>query len=75
MDRSDAKRVVRTLEGFTAGGLGDVKALKVALKGLSAARGKAPDPLPPRCSGMPDQVGFASIAQAVHRAITTGELG
>ena len=33
MDRSDAERVVRTLEGFTAGGLGDVKALKGALKG------------------------------------------
>jgi mRNA interferase RelE/StbE len=33
MDRSDAERVVRALEGFAATGLGDVKALKGALKG------------------------------------------
>src|ERR1019366_7501998 len=33
MDRSDAERVVRALEGFAVSGLGDVKALKGALKG------------------------------------------
>jgi mRNA-degrading endonuclease RelE of RelBE toxin-antitoxin system len=33
MDRSDADRVIRALEGFAAAGLGDVKALKGALKG------------------------------------------
>ena len=33
MDRSDAERVVRALEGLAATGLGDVKALKGALKG------------------------------------------
>jgi mRNA-degrading endonuclease RelE of RelBE toxin-antitoxin system len=33
MDRSDAERIVRALEGFAAAGLGDVKALKGALKG------------------------------------------
>jgi mRNA-degrading endonuclease RelE of RelBE toxin-antitoxin system len=33
MDRSDAERVIRALEGFAATGLGDVKALKGALKG------------------------------------------
>ena len=33
MDRFDAERVVRALEGFAATGLGDVKALKGALKG------------------------------------------
>jgi mRNA-degrading endonuclease RelE of RelBE toxin-antitoxin system len=33
MDRSDAERVIRAMEGFAAAGLGDVKALKGALKG------------------------------------------
>lgn len=33
MDRSDSERVVRALEGLAATGLGDVKALKGALKG------------------------------------------
>ena len=33
MDRSDAGRIVRALETFAASGLGDVKALKGALKG------------------------------------------
>ena len=33
MDRSEAQRIVRALEGFAATGLGDVKALKGALKG------------------------------------------
>jgi mRNA-degrading endonuclease RelE of RelBE toxin-antitoxin system len=33
MDRSDAERIIRALEGFAAAGLGDVKALKGALKG------------------------------------------
>jgi mRNA-degrading endonuclease RelE of RelBE toxin-antitoxin system len=33
MDRSDAQRIIRALEGFAATGLGDVKALKGALKG------------------------------------------
>lgn len=33
MDRSDAERVIRALEGFAAAGVGDVKALKGALKG------------------------------------------
>ena len=33
MDRSDAERVIRALEGFAAAGRGDVKALKGALKG------------------------------------------
>ena len=33
MDRSDATRMIRALEGFAAAGLGDVKALKRALKG------------------------------------------
>jgi hypothetical protein len=33
MDRSDAERVIRALEGFATAGLGDVKALKGALKG------------------------------------------
>jgi mRNA-degrading endonuclease RelE of RelBE toxin-antitoxin system len=33
MDRSDAQRIVRALEGFAADGRGDVKALKGALKG------------------------------------------
>jgi mRNA-degrading endonuclease RelE of RelBE toxin-antitoxin system len=33
MDRSDAERIVRALEGLAAAGLGDVKALKGALKG------------------------------------------
>jgi mRNA-degrading endonuclease RelE of RelBE toxin-antitoxin system len=33
MDRSDAQRITRALEGFAATGLGDVKALKGALKG------------------------------------------
>jgi len=33
MDRSDAARIIHALEGFAAAGLGDVKALKGALKG------------------------------------------
>lgn len=33
MDRSEAQRIIRALEGFAATGLGDVKALKGALKG------------------------------------------
>jgi len=33
MDHSDAQRIIRALEGFTATGLGDVRALKGALKG------------------------------------------
>lgn len=33
MDRSDAGRVIQALESFAATGLGDVKALKGALKG------------------------------------------
>jgi mRNA-degrading endonuclease RelE of RelBE toxin-antitoxin system len=33
MDRSEAERVIRAMEGFAAAGLGDVKALKGALKG------------------------------------------
>ena len=33
MDRSDAKRLVRTVEAFAATGRGDVKALQGALKG------------------------------------------
>lgn len=33
MDRSDAQRILRALDGFAATGLGDVKALKGALKG------------------------------------------
>ena len=33
MERSDAQRIIRALEGFAATGLGDVKALKGALKG------------------------------------------
>jgi len=33
MDRSEAERVIRALEGFAASGLGDVKALKGALRG------------------------------------------
>ena len=33
MDRSDAQRIIRALDGFAATGLGDVKALKGALKG------------------------------------------
>ena len=33
MDRTDAERIIRALEGFAAAGLGDVKALKGALKG------------------------------------------
>lgn len=33
MDRSDARRIVRALEGFAATGCGDVKALKGVLKG------------------------------------------
>ena len=33
MDRTEAERVVRALEGFAAAGRGDVKALKGALKG------------------------------------------
>ena len=33
MDRSDAERVLRAMEGFAAAGLGDVKALKGALRG------------------------------------------
>lgn len=33
MGRSDAQRIIRALEGFAASGLGDVKALKGALKG------------------------------------------
>ena len=33
MDRSDAQRITQALEGFAATGLGDVKALKGALKG------------------------------------------
>ena len=33
MDRSDAGRIVRALEAFATTGLGDVKALKGALKG------------------------------------------
>ena len=31
--RTDAQRIIRALEGFAATGLGDVKALKGALKG------------------------------------------
>jgi mRNA-degrading endonuclease RelE of RelBE toxin-antitoxin system len=33
MDRSEAERVIRAMEGFAAAGLGDVKALKGALRG------------------------------------------
>ena len=33
MDRSEAERVIRAMEGFATAGLGDVKALKGALKG------------------------------------------
>ncbi len=33
MDRADAERILRALEGFAATGLGDVKALKGRLKG------------------------------------------
>jgi len=33
MDRSDAQRIFRALEGLAATGLGDVEALKGALKG------------------------------------------
>ena len=33
MDRSEAERVIRAMEGFAAAGLGDVKALKCALRG------------------------------------------
>jgi mRNA interferase RelE/StbE len=33
MDRSEAQRIIRALEGFAATGLGDVKVLKGALKG------------------------------------------
>ena len=33
MDRSEAQRIIRGLEGFASTGLGDVKALKGALKG------------------------------------------
>lgn len=33
MNRSDAARIVHALEAFAAAGLGDVKALKGALKG------------------------------------------
>jgi len=33
MDRFEAERVIRALEGFAATGVGDVKALKGALKG------------------------------------------
>jgi mRNA-degrading endonuclease RelE of RelBE toxin-antitoxin system len=33
MDRSEVDRVIRAMEGFAAAGLGDVKALKGALKG------------------------------------------
>lgn len=33
MDRSEAQRIIRALEGFAATGLGNVKALKGALKG------------------------------------------
>jgi len=33
MDRSEAERIIRSLEPFAATGLGDVKALKGALKG------------------------------------------
>ena len=33
MDHSEAKRIIRSLEVFAATGLGDVKALKGALKG------------------------------------------
>jgi hypothetical protein len=33
MDRSDAQRIIRALEGFAATGLGDVRALNGALKG------------------------------------------
>jgi hypothetical protein len=65
MDRSDAECVVRTLEGFTAGGLGDVKALKVALKDrIGCAWARLPIRSVPGAAACPDQVGFASIAQA-----------
>jgi len=33
MDRTDAQRIIRALEGLAASGLGDVKALKGSLKG------------------------------------------
>ena len=33
MDRSEAKRIVHAMEAFAAAGLGDVKALRGALKG------------------------------------------
>ena len=33
MDRSEAERIIRSLEAFATTGLGDVKALKGALKG------------------------------------------
>jgi mRNA-degrading endonuclease RelE of RelBE toxin-antitoxin system len=33
MDRSEAERIIRAREGLAAAGLGDVKALKGALKG------------------------------------------
>ena len=33
MDRSEAGRILRAMEGFAAAGAGDVKALKGALKG------------------------------------------
>lgn len=38
IDRSDAQRIIRALEGFAATGLGDVKALKGALKGRYCLR-------------------------------------
>jgi hypothetical protein len=40
MERSDAERLIRALEGFAATGLGDVKALKGALKGRYRLRGQ-----------------------------------
>ena len=33
MNRADVERIIRALEGFATAGLGDVKALKGALKG------------------------------------------
>jgi mRNA-degrading endonuclease RelE of RelBE toxin-antitoxin system len=33
MDRFDAERIIHALEAFAASGLGDIKALKGALKG------------------------------------------